>query len=171
MGETAAQTQQEIGQTRNSMTATLDELEAAVRDLLDWQSRVRGRPLLYAGIALAAGFVAAGGPGRAIKHTYWLVRPSAKRKATENRYLHQLQNTLDQTLGGLPSPVAEQAKGLRLVIDRTDPSTKSDGTIIIERKGSTWEQLALRAAEAGATAAASLITKRLLDEMNGGASG
>lgn len=167
MGETPAQTQREIAQTRHSMTATLDELEAAVRDLLDWQAKVRGRPLLYVGVALAAGFVIAGGPGRALKHTYWLLRPSAKRKAVANQYLLRLQETLDQTLGGLPLSVAEQAKDLRLSINRTDPRAKSDGTIIIERKGSTWEQLATRAVEAGAATAAGLITKRLLDEMNG----
>jgi hypothetical protein len=149
------------------MTATLDELEAAVRELLDWQSRVRGRPALYAGAALAAGFVLAGGPGRALKHTYWRLRPSAKRKAMANRYLLQLREALDQTLGGLPLSVAEEARDLRVTINRTDPTAKRDGTIVIEQKGSTWEQLAGRAVEAGAAVAAGLITKRLLDEMDG----
>lgn len=171
MAETAAQTQQDIARTRGDMTATLNELEAAVRELLDWQTRVRRQPLLYAGIALAAGFLIAGGPGRALKHGYWLIRPSAKRKAQANRYLQHLQETLDETLGGLPLNVAEQAKSLRLTIDRTDPSAKSDGTVVIERKSSTFEQLAGKAIEAAAATAAGLITKRLLDEMNGGPKG
>ncbi|HEV7216782.1 MAG TPA: hypothetical protein VGP33_16875 [Chloroflexota bacterium] len=168
MAETAAQTQQAIARTRGDMTATLNELEAAVRELLDWQARVRRQPLLYAGIALAAGFVIAGGPGRAFRHGYWLIRPSAKRKAQANRYLLHLQETLDETLGGLPLNVAEQAKDLRLTINRTDPKAKSEGTIVIERKSSTFEQLASKGVEAAAAAAAGLITKRLLDEMNGG---
>lgn len=166
---TPTQTQQAIARTRGDMTVTLNELEAAVRDLLDWQARVRQQPLLYAGIALAVGFVIAGGPGRAIKHGYWLIRPSAKHKAQANRYLLHLQETLDETLGGLPLNVAEQAKDLRLTINRTDPKAKSEGTIIIERKSSTFEQLAGKATEVAAATAAGLITKRLLDEMNGGA--
>jgi len=159
---------QGIARTRGAMSATLDELEAAVRDLLDWQSRVRRQPLLYAGIALAAGFVIAGGPKRGLKHGYWLIRPSAKRKAQANRYLLHLKATLDETLGGLPLNVAEQAKDLRLTINRTDPKAKSEGTIVIERKSSTFETLAGRAIEVAAGTAAGLITKRLLDEMNGG---
>ncbi|MGI8912535.1 MAG: hypothetical protein ACR2JY_01895 [Chloroflexota bacterium] len=166
---TPTRSQQAIARTRGDMTATLDELEAAVRDLLDWQARVRRQPLLYAGIALAAGFVIAGGPKRGLKHGYWLIRPSAKRKAQANRYLRQLQETLDETLGGLPMIVAEQAKDLRLTINRTDPKAKSEGTIVIERKSSTFELLAARGIEAAAAAAAGLLTKRLLDEMNGGA--
>jgi len=65
--------------------------------------------------------------------------------------------------------VAEQAKDLRLTINRTDPRAKSEGTIVIERKSSTFELLAARGIEAAAAAAAGLLTKRLLDEMNGGA--
>ncbi len=168
MAEKAAQTQQNIAKTRGDMTATLNELEAAVRELLDWQARVRRQPLLYAGIALAAGFVIAGGPRRALKHGYWLIRPSAKRKAEANQFLLQLQETLDKTLGGLPLNVAEQAKNLRLTINRTDPKAKSDGTIVIERKGTMLEQLATKATEVAAATAVGLITKRLLDEMNGG---
>jgi len=130
---------------------------------------VRRQPLLYAGIALAVGFVIAGGPGRALKHGYWLIRPNAKRKAEANQYLLQLQETLDETLGGLPLNVAEQAKNLRLTINRTDPKAKSDGIIVIERKGTMLEQLATKATEVAAATATGLITKRLLDEMNGGA--
>jgi hypothetical protein len=159
---------QGIARTRGAMSATLDELEAAVRDLLDWQSRVRRQPLLYAGVALAAGFVIAGGPKRGLKHGYWLLRPSAKRKAQANRYLLHLQETLDQTLGGLPMSVAEQARDLRLTINRTDPRAKSEGTIVIERRSSTFENLAGKAIEVAAGTAAGLITKRILDEMNGG---
>lgn len=167
MGETAAETQREIGETRAEISATLDELEAAIRRLLDWQARVRRQPMLYAGIALVAGFVVAGGPKRGLTHLYWRLRPGARRKALANRHLLQLQETLDATLAGLPPGVAERAKALRLVIEKTDKHARPDGTIVIAPKGSTLEQMAVRASESAASVAAGLITKRLLDEMNG----
>lgn len=167
MGETAAETQREIGETRNEISTTLDELETALRRLLDWQARVRRQPMLYAGIALAAGFLVAGGPVRAATHLYWRIRPSARRKALANRYLLQLQETLDDTLGGLPPGVADRARALRVVIGKTDKHARPDGTIVIERKGTAMEQVVARASEAAATTATAILTKRLLDEMSG----
>lgn len=149
------------------MSATVDELEAAIRDLLDWQAKVRRQPMLYAAVALAAGFVAAGGPGRLLKHTYWLVRPGAKQRALANRSMRDLKDTLDQTIGGLPPEVGEQAKRLRFTINRTDPRAPSDGTIVIEHKGSAMDRALVRGAEVAAATAAAIITRRLIDEMNG----
>lgn len=150
------------------MTATVDELETAIRDLLDWQAKVRRQPTLYAAVALAAGFVLAGGPGRLLKHTYWLVRPSAKRRAAENQYMRELRETLDETIAGLPPIVGEQARRLRFAIARTDPHARSDGTIVIEHKGSALDRAVVRFAETAAATAASIVTSRLIEEMGGG---
>ncbi|GEM_PF-5381236 len=148
------------------MTEILDQLEATVRDLLDWQTRVRRQPWLYAGIALAAGFVLAGGPGRAIKHSYYGVRPSALRKKLANRYMGQLRQTLDGTIAGLPPGVADLAKDLRFEINATDPNARSDGTIVIEHKASGLDLAITRAAETAASVAAAMLTKRLIDELD-----
>jgi hypothetical protein len=148
------------------MTALLDQMEATVRDLLDWQSRVRRQPWLYAGVALAAGFVLAGGPGRGIKHTYYRVRPSALRKKLENRYMGQLRQTLDSTIAGLPPGVADLAKDLRFEINATDPAARSDGTIVIEHRPAGLDAALTRAAEVAASVAAAMLTRRLIDELD-----
>ena len=149
------------------MSRTLDELEAAVHRTLDWQARVQRQPLLYAGVALAVGFVVAGGPGRLIRHTYYRLRPAARDKALANQYTLRLRSTLDQTLGGLPPVVAEQAKALRLIIQRTDPKAKSDGTIVIEHKPSAVDRALVGFAETAASTAATILINRLLQEMDG----
>lgn len=46
------------------MSATLDALDAHVRQAADWKARVRQRPWLYVGLAAVTGFLVAGGPGR-----------------------------------------------------------------------------------------------------------
>ncbi len=67
MGESSAETYSEILATRERMSATLDELGGRVRKAADWKAQVRARPWLFAGLALAAGFLVAGGPRRAAR--------------------------------------------------------------------------------------------------------
>ena len=133
MGEDADQTRREIEATRQQMTDRINQLEAAVRSTLDWQERVRGKPWLYVGIALAAGFLVAGGPKRGITHAYRAIRGSTR-------------GTL--ALPELPEPKRAPKKA-------PEPSTPFP------------ERLALRLAESAATAAAAILTNRLLQEMSG----
>src|SRR6185437_9850389 len=60
---TAERTRQQIEETRLHISSTIVELEAEVRQTLDWRARVRARPWLYAGLAMGVGFLIAGGPG------------------------------------------------------------------------------------------------------------
>jgi hypothetical protein len=163
-----AQAKRDITATRERMTKTLDEMEVLVRDVLNWQGKVRERPLLYAGIALGVGFLLAGGPNRLIRRLYYGVRPSARDAALANQYTLSLKGILDRTLPGLPAGVAEQARSLRAIIEQTDPRARPDGTIIIEHKPDALNSALIRAAEVAATTAAAMLTKRLLDELDGG---
>lgn len=134
MGEDASQTRREIEATRQQMTDRINQLESAVRATLDWQARVRSKPWLYVGLALAAGFLVAGGPKRGMTHAYRAIRRTARPALV---------------LPALPEPAHSQPKNERAP------------------RAPLQERLALRAAEAAATAVAAILTNRLLREMSG----
>jgi hypothetical protein len=60
MGEvkrTTEEIQAEIARVRETLQRDVSALEVTVRDKLDWRRPVRERPLVWAGGALALGFV------------------------------------------------------------------------------------------------------------------
>ncbi len=168
MGETTDQTRREIERTRENMTRTINQLEAEVRHTLDWKARVRTRPWMYVGIALATGFVLAGGPWRATSHSFRAIRRARQTP------LQRLQETAAHRLDEFGNAIRDgSGKALRnLPIGVTVDGASSNGKVqradvMIGPPPPMWERLALRAGEAGATAAASILTNRLLEEMKG----
>ncbi len=166
MAANPAQTHQQIADTRNRIATLLDELEAAVKNLLDWRHTIRQRPLTASLLAFGAGFILVGGHKHLAQRLYDLIRPQAKQRRLENVYLRKLRETLDATLGGLPPSIATQARDLRVLIEHTDAKEKPAGTIVINPQRTPLEHLAVKAGEIALSLVFSALVQRFLDQLS-----
>lgn len=166
MGETADQTRREIEQTRQHMTDTINRLESEVRSVLDWRARVRARPWMYVGIAVATGFVLAGGPWRATGHAVRAIRRS--RQTPLQRLGEAAGARLDQVSEAVQSQVSGAVAQwpVTATVDQR-PQGNIVRTSVKVGRSPVWEKFALRSVDSAAGTVAAILTNRVLQEMRG----
>ncbi len=103
MGQTASQIENHIEGTREHLSSNLRELENKVKSVTDWRHQFHSRPLIFLGLALGGGVLAAtalGGRSSGPRHHHHYA-PPAPPQGTEQQHSHlhvpeMLAPTLDK---------------------------------------------------------------------------
>ena len=79
MAAATKEARRKVIEAREDLGLRLDDLSAAARSAADIPSKIKKNPLQTAALAAGAGFLAVGGPKRAIKGAIGRIRPSTRR--------------------------------------------------------------------------------------------